>query len=92
MLGKCGVPGRSSPGSGIAHRGLPAVGIRWGPEALEFGGDYSRTRKSREDFVRHLLKVLELYPQANVEPGSWGLKLLPSRPYTRVRLLRGRRE
>jgi hypothetical protein len=42
-------------------------------------------------FLRHLKQVIELYPQARVEPGSSGLKLLPSRPHVPMRLLPGRR-
>jgi hypothetical protein len=66
--------------------------IPWEALQLQFGGDYGRTRDFKAKFLRHLKQVLELYPQANVEPGSSGLKLLPSRPHIPMRLLRGRRE
>jgi hypothetical protein len=65
--------------------------IPWEALALQFGGDYRRTRAFKEKFLRQLKQVLELYPQAKVEPVASGLKLLPSRPHVPMRVLRGRR-
>ena len=65
--------------------------ISWEAMELQLGGDYGRTRDFKAKFLIHLKQVIELYPQARVEPGSSGLKLLPSRPHVPMRLLRGRR-
>jgi len=65
--------------------------VPWEALKLQFGGDYNRTRDFKAKFLLHLKQVIELYPQAHVDPGSSGLKLLPSRPHVPMRLLRGRR-
>ena len=66
--------------------------VPWEALKLQFGGSQDvPIRAFKPKFLRHLKQVLELYPQARVEPGSSGLKLLPSRPHVPMRLLRGRR-
>jgi len=65
--------------------------IPWEALALQFGGDYGRKRDFRTKFLCHLKQVLELYPQAKVEPVASGLKLLQSRPHVPIRVIRGRR-
>ena len=65
--------------------------IQWEDIERQLGGEYKQTRQFKAKFLHHLKQVIELYPQARVEPGSSGLKLLPSRPHVPMRLLRGRR-
>jgi hypothetical protein len=66
--------------------------IPWKALQGQFGGSQDvPIRAFKPKFLRHLKQVLELYPQARMEPGSSGLKLLPSRPHVPMRLLKGRR-
>ena len=68
----------------------PAI-IPWPALQLQFGGNYKRTRAFKEKFILQLKRVLELYPQADVEPSDSGLVLRPSATHVPMRLVRGRR-
>jgi len=63
--------------------------ISWEGLAAQFGGDYSRTRDFKKVFLRHLKKVVQVYPAANVQPGKNGLTLKPSRTHVPMRLIKG---
>ncbi len=65
--------------------------VPWPALQLQFGGDYGRLRDFKARFLRHLKRVLELYPQANVEPNDGGLLLRSSRTHVPMRALRGGR-
>ena len=65
--------------------------IPWPALQLQFGCDYGREIDFRRKFLPHLKRVLELYPQAKVEPGSGGLLLKPSRTHVPMRAIRGGR-
>ncbi|MBE7702180.1 hypothetical protein H9623_17965 [Oerskovia sp. Sa1BUA8] len=62
--------------------------IPWELLELQFGGQYSRTRKFKEAFVGHLAEVTTLYPAARVVIEDKGLKLLPSAPHVARRAAR----
>jgi len=65
--------------------------IPWESLQLQFGGDYKRVRAFREKFLRQLKRVVEVYPQVRVEPGSSGLLIKPSRTHVPMRAIRGGR-
>ncbi|MHB8508918.1 MAG: replication protein RepA, partial [Candidatus Dormibacteria bacterium] len=52
--------------------------LPWEVLEAQFGGTYSETRFFRRDFIRHLIKVKEVYPALRVEPKRNGLLMLPS--------------
>jgi len=65
--------------------------IPWEALRLQFGVSQSVPLRSFKPwFKRHLKRVVELYPQAKVEPSKSGLKLLPSRTHVPKRIARGR--
>src|SRR5208337_456241 len=55
--------------------------VPWPALALQFGGDYGRTRAFKAALLEHLGRVIEVYPQAHVEPMGTGLLLRPSRTH-----------
>ena len=55
--------------------------IPWAALQMQFGADYAHTRQFKAAFLEHLLAVLVLYPEANVEDGERGLLLKPSKPH-----------
>jgi len=61
--------------------------IPWEGLQLQFGCDFGRPVDFRRKFTRHLKRVVELYPQARVEPSKSGLKLLPSRTHVPKRIV-----
>ncbi len=52
--------------------------VPWAALALQFGGNYGRTRDFKKKFVRWLKVVKQLYPSANVAPTDAGVMLVPS--------------
>lgn len=61
--------------------------IPWETLQLQFGAHYKRTRDFRRFFIERLKAVSAIYPNANVEPTSDGLKLRPSKshiPYKKL--------
>jgi len=65
------------------------ITIPWPALQLQFGSDYGRSDNFRRKFLKHLKQVLELYPQAKVEPIRGGLSLKPSRSHVPMRVVRG---
>ncbi len=66
--------------------------IPWEGLRLQFGVSQDVPLRSfKPKFKRHLKRVLELYPQAKVEPSKSGLKLLPSKTHVAKRVVHGRR-
>jgi hypothetical protein len=55
--------------------------ISWAQLSGQFGHSYTETRNFRQYFLASLKRVLAVYPDAKVNPGSTGLTLLPSRPH-----------
>jgi hypothetical protein len=67
----------------LAHRlcrlQQPAI-VHWAAWRQQFGQEYSDPRNFRAEFLRHLKKVLAVYPCADVRPVAGGLELRPSPP------------
>jgi hypothetical protein len=63
--------------------------VPWELLQLQFGGDYARTRKFKENFLDRLKQVKTIYPSANIEPTAQGLMLRPSHPHVLPDRLRG---
>jgi hypothetical protein len=61
-----------------------ATTVPWEGLALQFGGDYTRTRDFKAKLVKQLAAVSSVYPKAKFEPTVDGLKLYPSLPHVRV--------
>lgn len=61
-----------------------ATTVPWEGLALQFGGDYKRTRAFKAKLIKQLASVSAVYPKAKFEPSSAGLKLYPSPPHVRV--------
>jgi hypothetical protein len=55
--------------------------VPWEALAAQFGGDYTRLRAFRSQFVKQLGRVQAAYPVARVEPTAAGLVLRPSPPH-----------
>lgn len=66
----------------------PAL-VPWDALALQFGGEYKRIRKFREELLRHLPPVLWVYREALVAAQAGGLLLRPSPPHVPPRRGRG---
>ncbi len=66
--------------------------ISWPALQLQFGISQKLSmRNFRREFTRRLKQVIEVYPQAKVEPTKAGLKLLPSKTSIPMRLVKGQR-
>jgi hypothetical protein len=65
--------------------------IPWERLQLQFGCEYGATRDFKRAFLRHLKRVLELYPQARVSVERDCLRLLPGKTSVPMRLLKSRR-
>jgi hypothetical protein len=80
------------------HRVKGSPCVSWAELAVQFGGDYGRTRDFKAQFLKELAHVLAVYPTARVEPGPKGLVLRhspspvpPKSPFARPRPIeRGR--
>ena len=59
--------------------------IPWAALQVQFGADYNRVIDFKINFLKHLLAVNVLYPEANVEEGERGLLLKPSKPHVAQR-------
>jgi hypothetical protein len=55
--------------------------IPWPALQMQFGADYERVIDFKINFLKHLVAVNVLYPEANVEEGERGLLLKPSKPH-----------
>ena len=55
--------------------------IPWAALAAQFGSDYERLRDFKSAFLTVMLKVNEVYRDANVRDGEHGLLLKPSKPH-----------
>lgn len=55
--------------------------IPWGALEMQFGAEYSRTRKFKEKFLEALKKVSVVYPNLKIEETERGLVLKPSPPH-----------
>jgi len=66
--------------------------IPWEALQLQFGVSQEiPVRLFKAKFTRRLKQVIEVYPQAKVEPTKAGLKLWPSKTSVPMRLIQGRR-
>jgi len=66
------------------------ITIPWPALQLQFGISQNICmRNFRRNFARRLKQVIEVYPQANVEPTKAGLKLWPSKTSIPMRLVKG---
>ena len=55
--------------------------IPWGALQMQFGSEYKRTTDFKANFLKHLKKVITIYPDANVSDNPNGLLLMPSRTH-----------
>jgi len=55
--------------------------IPWAALAAQFGSNYGRLRAFKEALLAELRKVQEVYPEARVGAGDYGLLLRPSKPH-----------
>lgn len=62
--------------------------VPWRALQLQFGGDYKRTRKFKENFLVRLKLVKTLYPAAKVSVDQEGLILAPSPSHIPFRLVK----
>lgn len=65
------------------------VVIPWEGLAVQFGSEYKRTMDFRRAFVRQLKKVQAVYPVANIEELTPGLKIQPSKTHVGRKKRRG---
>ena len=67
--------------------------ISWDALRFQFGSNFADTKQGRQhfrrDFERHLMQVLAVYKDANVETAPGGLVLLPSRTHIARRSVKG---
>lgn len=65
--------------------------IPWPALRMQFGSQRADDRVSnfrfQQDFERHLVRVISVYPDANVEVGPRGIVLLPSRTHVKPRAI-----
>lgn len=57
--------------------------IPWGALEAQFGADYKLTRQFKAAFLKHMRKVILVYPDARVDEGDIGLQLRPGKPHVR---------
>ncbi len=61
--------------------------IPWEALQMQFGSSYQETSQGKRDFkkafLKHMKKINVVYPEARVDEGSYGLKLLPSKPHVK---------
>ncbi len=59
--------------------------IPWEALQMQFGASYAEgaqgTRDFKRQFIKHLKKISVVYPEANIDEGSYGLQLKPSKPH-----------
>lgn len=63
--------------------------VPWALLQLQFGGDYARTRKFKENFLQRLKLVKQVYPDAKLSVGREGLVLSPSPSHIPFKTLAG---
>lgn len=55
--------------------------IPWAALAAQFGSNYARVRDFKHYFLEHCKSVVELYPEARLSEGRYGLVIKPSRTH-----------
>jgi hypothetical protein len=57
--------------------------VSWAALEQQFGGEYGNRKDFKREFVKRLVEVQAVYPEARIEPVDGGIKLLPSPPPVR---------